>query len=165
MQIVLNHCVGLIEMIYMHMWKVEGPDWWPGGSEWESIKISPTQNRLSPKLTTKDSHTNLSRSCSHSRPTNPRNKSKLYAKWKHNSRSKALSQICMSRTDRSWEWFGPSVGQVQIVRIKHREPLEAPRTTRTIPLDSTGCPTLAHGPSVKPLHAQRQNSHGSTDMT
>jgi hypothetical protein len=45
-----------------------------GGSEWEPIKILLQRELgLCPKFTTKDSHTSLSRSRSHNRPTNPRN--------------------------------------------------------------------------------------------
>jgi hypothetical protein len=126
-----------------------------GGREWEPINIFPTKKPLSSKITTKDSHTNLLWSRSHNGPTNPRNKS-LDAKRKHNLRSKALSQICLSRTDRPWGWFepsmlysGPSVGQRRTVRIKHTEPLVAFWSIRTVSLGSTDCPTLGHGVSVK----------------
>jgi hypothetical protein len=46
---------------------------------------------LYPKFTTKDSHTSLPRSRSHSRPTNPRNKPQTITKRKQDSISKGLS--------------------------------------------------------------------------
>jgi hypothetical protein len=56
-------------------------------------KISSPKRELSlcPKYTTKDSHTSLPRSRSHTEPTNPRNKPQTIPKQKHDSRSKGLS--------------------------------------------------------------------------
>jgi hypothetical protein len=51
-----------------------------GGSEREPIKISSKKNRVSPKITTKDSPMNLPRSRSHNGPTNPKSKPKLEVK-------------------------------------------------------------------------------------
>jgi hypothetical protein len=110
-----------------------------GGSEWESIQISPREDRQSPKITTKGSHTILLRSRSHNGPTDPRNRSQLKAKWKHNSRTKGLRQICLSRTDNLWRARGPSVSygrpsvdQGRTVRIKHTELPETPWIIRTV---------------------------------
>jgi hypothetical protein len=59
---------------------------------------------LYPKFTTKDSHTSLPRSRSHSGPTNPRNKLQTITKRKHNSRSKGLSNLaqCQANGPRAW---------------------------------------------------------------
>jgi hypothetical protein len=72
-------------------------------------KKFPKKHVLSPKINSKDSHTNLPRSRSHNRPTNPRNKSKQVAKQKHNSKSEGLRQICLARMDRPYGRLGLSV--------------------------------------------------------
>jgi hypothetical protein len=54
---------------------------------------------LCPKSTTKDSHTSLPRSCSHNRPTNPRNRSQTNLTWKHNSKSKGRRQFAKHQAD------------------------------------------------------------------
>jgi hypothetical protein len=54
---------------------------------------------LYPRFTTKDPHTSLPRSCSHSGPTNPRNKSQTIPKRKQDSRSKGLSNDAQCEAD------------------------------------------------------------------
>jgi hypothetical protein len=83
--------------------------------------------QLCPKLTTKDSHTSLPRSCCHNGPTNPRSNSQHNQKRKHNSRGKGLSQLCQPWTDRPYRgrrlfvgYSGPSVKLGRTVRIKHQ---------------------------------------------
>jgi hypothetical protein len=56
---------------------------------------------LYPKFTTKDSHTSLSRSRSHTGPTNPRNKPQTIPKRKHDSKSKGLSCAVKALADGS----------------------------------------------------------------
>jgi hypothetical protein len=67
----------------------------PEMAEWMGAdKNFSEENRLSPKITTHDSHMNSPRSHSHNRPTNPRNKSKQVAKRKHTSpRSKGQANL------------------------------------------------------------------------
>jgi hypothetical protein len=65
---------------------------------------------LCPKFTTKDSHTSLPRSRSHNGPTNPRNKPKLKATRKRNSRSKGLKQSAVAWADRPYGGGGLSAG-------------------------------------------------------
>jgi hypothetical protein len=47
---------------------------WRGGSEWEAIKILLQELSLYPKITSKESRTNLPTSRSHNGPTDPRNR-------------------------------------------------------------------------------------------
>jgi hypothetical protein len=56
-------------------------------------KISSPKRELGicPKFRTKDSHMSLPRSCSHTGPTNHRNKPQTIPKRKHDSRSKVIS--------------------------------------------------------------------------
>jgi hypothetical protein len=69
-----------------------------------------------PKFTTKDSHTSLPRSRSHSEPTNPRNKSQTIPKWKHESRSKGLSCPATTLEDSPGPRGGRSAVTGQTVR-------------------------------------------------
>ena len=57
-----------------------------GGSEWEPIKILLQELDLNPKITSKDTHTNLSRSNSHSGPTDLRNKFRTKTPKEHTSK-------------------------------------------------------------------------------
>jgi hypothetical protein len=70
------------------------------------------KTRLSPKITIEGSHTNLLRLHSHNGPTNPRNKPKLKAKRKHNSRTTRENLQVLN---------GPSVRGVQTVRQLHTD--------------------------------------------
>jgi hypothetical protein len=74
-------------------------------------KISPRENRLSPKITTKGSHTSSPRSCSHDGPTNPRNKSQRKPKRKHNSKREELRQFAVHRANRRQEGGGVDCSQ------------------------------------------------------
>jgi hypothetical protein len=74
------------------------------GSEWAPIKISLTENRLSPKITTKGSHMSLPRSHSLNIPTNPRNKFQLKVMRKLYSRTRDLGKSAFLG-----DWDGLSV--------------------------------------------------------
>jgi hypothetical protein len=71
---------------------------------------------LYPKFTTKDSHTSLPRSRSHTGPTNPRNKPQMILKRKHNSRSKGLSCPVKALEDGPRGRFGRSARTGRTVR-------------------------------------------------
>jgi hypothetical protein len=94
---------------------------------------------LYPKFTTKDSHTCLPRSCSHNRPTNPRNKLQTIPKRKHNSRSKGLSNPAQCQANGPRAWGGRSADTGQAVRYPRPDGLliatersEAHPDTRTV---------------------------------
>jgi hypothetical protein len=71
---------------------------------------------LYPEFTTKDSHTSLPRSRSHSGPTNRRNKPQTIPKRKHDSRSKGLSCPATTLADSPRTWGGRSATRGQTVR-------------------------------------------------
>jgi hypothetical protein len=111
---------------------------------------------LYPKFTTKDSHTSLSRSRSHTGPTNPRNKPQTIPKQKHDSTSKGLScpakaltdgpqgmggrsartggTVCDPRADGLLNATGtpPAHPETQTVRTLHVDCPRATRATRTV---------------------------------
>jgi hypothetical protein len=87
--------------------------------EWMGANKNSSPKRelgLCPKFITKDSHKSLSRSRSHNRPTNPRNKLKLKATRKCNSRSKGLRQFVVPGVDGSRWPGGPSARARRTVR-------------------------------------------------
>jgi hypothetical protein len=71
---------------------------------------------LSPKFTTKDSHTSLPKSRSHSGPTNPRSKPQTISKRKRNSRSKGLSTSALDQPDCPQALGRPSASSGRTVR-------------------------------------------------
>jgi hypothetical protein len=94
---------------------------------------------LCPKFTTMDSHTNLPRSHSHNRPTNPRNKPQTIPKRKRNSRSKGLSNSAQHQAEGPRGWGGRSADTGTTVRDpradslwKATEPLEEHPEMRTV---------------------------------
>jgi hypothetical protein len=102
---------------------------------------------LYPKFTTKDSHTNLSRSRSHYEPTNTRNKLQTIPKRKHESRSKGLSNPAQCRADGPRAWGGQSADTGRKVRHPRTDgPLiaterpDAHSNTRTVRTSSTDGP-------------------------
>jgi hypothetical protein len=96
---------------------------------------------LYPKITTKDSHTSLSRSRSHNGPTNPRNKPQTIPKRSETQRSKGLSCPANTLGDSPRPWGGRSAVTGRTVRypradgplIATERPDEHPnaRTVRT----------------------------------
>jgi hypothetical protein len=119
---------------------------------------------LYPIFTTKDSHTSLPRSCSHYRPTNPRNKPQMIPKRKHEPRSKGLSSPANTLADSPRPWGGRSAVTGRTVRypredgplITTERPDEQPnmQTVRTSSTDGpqatgavrTVCNVQADGP-------------------
>jgi hypothetical protein len=99
---------------------------------------SKSQTRLSPKFTTKDSHTSLPRSCSYNEPTNPRNTSQHTPKRKHNSRDKR-QPICRAPGGQSAR-SGRTVhkSSVDCPRGRYRRSILSNRTTRTSPGNTDG---------------------------
>jgi hypothetical protein len=76
---------------------------------------------LYPKFTTKDSHTSLPRSRSHSGPTNPRNKPQTIPKRKQDSRSKGLSNPAQCQADGPRAWGGQSADTGRTVRYSRAD--------------------------------------------
>jgi hypothetical protein len=102
---------------------------------------------LYPKFTIKDSHTSLLRSRSHDGPTNPRNKTQMIPKRKHESRSKGLSNPAQCLADGPRAWGGQSADTGRTVRYPRADgPLiatERPDThsnTRMVQTSSTDGP-------------------------
>jgi hypothetical protein len=99
---------------------------------------------LYPKFTTKDSHTGLPRSRSHSIHTNPRNKPQTIPKRKHDSRSKGLSCLAKALAD------GPRGRGGRSTRTKRT--IRDPRADG--PLNATGPPAARlETRTVRTLHA------------
>jgi hypothetical protein len=114
---------------------------------------------LFPKITTKDSHTSLPRSCSHNGPTNPRNKPQTIPKRKRNSRSKGLSNSALDQVDRLQAPSGPPARPRRIVRGAAADRLIiTPRTSSTAP-SITDCLRWARRPSAP----SRTVSHSRTE--
>jgi hypothetical protein len=97
---------------------------------------------LCPKFTTMDSHTNLPRSHSHNRPTNPRNKPQTILKRKHDSRSKGLSCLVNHLVDCPRPPGGPSASCGRLSKKRSRTSSTAPSITDH--------PRWASGPSATP---------------
>jgi hypothetical protein len=132
---------------------------------------------LYPKFTIKDSHTSLPRSCSHSRPTNPRNKPQTIPKRKHDSRSKGLSCPATTLADSPRAWGGQSEDTGRTVRYPRAGgPLIATEqpgshsNTRTVHTSSTDGPratgaarTVRDIQADSPPDSTRQKTVGQTD--
>jgi hypothetical protein len=123
---------------------------------------------LCPKFTSKDCHTSLPSSCSHNRPTSHRNKPRLKAARKRNSRSKRLRQsvkpgrtICMDWADLPRGSSRLSAGTPRTVRNCHPNlhyctsknglPVPYPRTIHaeeTIRTLLTDCPPNSEQPKA-----------------
>jgi hypothetical protein len=133
---------------------------------------------LCPKFTTKDSHTSLPRSRSHSGPTNPRNKPQTIPKRKHDSRSKGLSYPATALVDSQRGRGGRSVRTGgDSPRPTSGRSVKRNRTTGSAPRNSDGpyptrglsegnsCradgPRPLSGRSAKPLTARKSWPNGS----
>jgi hypothetical protein len=114
---------------------------------------------LYPEFTTKDSHTSLPRSRSHSGPTNPRNKPQTIPKRKHDSKSKGLSYPRTNpRNPRNKPWRTVRYPRADGLLIATERPDEHPttRTVRTWSSDGpratraarTVCDLWADGPAL-----------------
>jgi hypothetical protein len=102
---------------------------------------------LCPNFTTKDSHTSLSRSRSHNGPTNPRNKPQTIPKWKHNSRSKGLSNPAQCQADGARAWGGRPADTGRTVRYRRVDcPLITTKRPDTHPETRMVCTWSSDGP-------------------
>jgi hypothetical protein len=133
---------------------------------------------ICPKFTTKDSHTSLPRSRSHSGPTNLRSKPQKIPKRKHNSRSKVPSNPAQCQEDGLQAWGGCSTDTGRTVCYPRAdslliatEPPDAHPETRTVreQLVSRGQSAIprwkvwpAHGRSGTPTRTVRQTSRRKT---
>jgi hypothetical protein len=106
---------------------------------------------LCPKFTTKDSHTSLSRSCSHNRPTNPRNRPQLNPTRKNNSKSKGHRQSGKYLADCPQCPGGLSVRRVRNCPRGGHGPFENATWTFSTAPRKTDRPWWTRGPSASSL--------------
>jgi hypothetical protein len=102
---------------------------------------------LYPKFTTKDPHTSLPRSRSHSGPTNPRNKPQAIPKRKQDSRSKGLNNPAQCRADGPRAGGGWSADTGRTVHYSRADgPLIATKRPDAHPDMRTVCTWSSDGP-------------------
>jgi hypothetical protein len=131
---------------------------------------------ICPKFTTKDSHTSLSKSCSHNGPTNPRSTPQTIPKRKQNSRSKGLSNSALHQADRPQALGGPSASTERTIHVACVNYLRgcggssetSPQTSSTAPSITdrprrTDCPASPRGLSAKPCVTKSTRSNGSKE--
>jgi hypothetical protein len=141
------------------------------------LELSDTGKSGSPNLAKR-----IRRKNSSSSVVNPRNKSKLNAKRKHNSRTPTLRKIHLvvfwtlrkpegdGRSDlqprtavKAHRWTDPLIRMILISRQKH---LRTPNSTRTVRPDTVDGPTNTDGPILSYgqfNNFSRQNSRTPTD--
>jgi hypothetical protein len=113
-----------------------------------NLELSDTGKSGSPNLAKRTRRKNSSSSA-----VNPRNKSKLNAKRKHNSRTPTLTQICPRGMNgqtcshgRPVKAHGRTDPLIRMIHISRQKHLRTPNSTRTVRPDTVDGPTNTDSP-------------------